>query len=577
MRITLLSIALTLISFATHAGISVNGLPVLTDNSSPLMLCSVPERWFEQPLTAKVDCDIPGAIVTIDGHSVTNGDRYAFGDIGRNHTYSLTVTTSAGTTTQQLAFTALPIVIIDGDFDSDYHPATMALVEPGEPEALRLSVNAKYRGGITNNEYSHKHNFHVKLVDGAGNKVNRPLLGMRNDNNWILDAGQIDLARIRNHVGMDLWRDFSTKPYYFKHIPEAVNGVHSEFVEAFVNGRYDGIYSLGEAIDRKQLRLKKYDENPKKIHGQLWKSISWESPVKMNSKVYSYNNYLDQWGGMALKYPEIDEVSPTDWSTLSKAARFVVESSDEVFVNQVSDFFDIPVLRDYYIFCQVLKAIDNRGKNMYWFVYDKVESKKISVSPWDLDATVGQYYTDLWTSDKEASISPTVELSMKHGLFDRLVQLNPAGFYTLVLQRYRLLRQSTFTLDNLTARYIQPIERLQRIGAAQRETSRWSGDSDIANLNLDFDEQKALIRQWFTDRLQFLDQQFQIDVVRGDVNGDKIVDIDDVNLTLNVMMKKNTNSQIAKLADVNNDGEVDIDDMNLLLNIMFIRRGPTVF
>ena len=141
-----------------------------------------------------------------------------------------------------------------------------------------------------------------------------------------------------------------------------------------------------------------------------------------------------------------------------------------------------------------------------------------------------------------------------------------------MLQRYRLLRQSKFSLDNLTARYIQPIERLQRFGAAQRETQRWSGDSDIANLNLDFDGQKALIRQWFTDRLQFLDEQFQMDVVRGDINGDKVVDIDDVNIVLNVMMKKNATPEIIALADVNSDGEVDIDDMNLLLNIMFVRR-----
>ena len=572
MRTTLLCIAQVLISFIAHASISINGLPAVTDNSSPLMLCSVPEQWFAQPLTAKVDCDVAEAVLTIDGNSVTTGDHYDFGDIANNRTFTLTVSTLDGTVTQQLAFTALPIITIDGEFDSDYHPATISLVEPGQPDVLQLNAKAKYRGGITNGEFSHKHNFHVKLVDAAGNKVNRPLLGMRNDNNWIMDAGQIDLARIRNHVGMDLWRDFSTKPYYFKQVPDAVNGVHSEFVEAFVNGRYDGIYSLGEAIDRKQLRLKKFDEDTKKIHGQLWKSISWDSPVKMNSKVHSYNNYKDQWGGMALKYPELDDVSPTDWSTLSKAAHFVVESSDEDFVNRVADFFDIPVLRDYYIFCQVLKAIDNRGKNMYWFVYDKVESKKISVSPWDLDATVGQYYTDWWTSDKEGSISPTEEMQMRHGLFDRLVKLNPSGFYTLVLQRYRLLRQSKFSLDNLTARYIQPIERLQRFGAAQRETKRWSGDSDIANLDLDFDGQKALIRQWFTDRLQFLDEQFQMDVVRGDINGDKVVDIDDVNIVLNVMMKKNATPEIIALADVNSDGEVDIDDMNLLLNIMFVRR-----
>lgn len=31
---------------------------------------------------------------------------------------------------------------------------------------------------------------------------------------------------------------------------------------------------------------------------------------------------------------------------------------------------------------------------MYWAVYDKTESKKLTPAIWDLDATVGQYYTD---------------------------------------------------------------------------------------------------------------------------------------------------------------------------------------
>ena len=34
------------------------------------------------------------------------------------------------------------------------------------------------------------------------------LLGMREDNNWIMDAGQIDLFRLRNRIATEIWNDF---------------------------------------------------------------------------------------------------------------------------------------------------------------------------------------------------------------------------------------------------------------------------------------------------------------------------------------------------------------------------------
>ena len=43
---------------------------------------------------------------------------------------------------------------------------------------------------------------------------------------------------------------------------------------------------------------------------------------------------------------------------------------DEIFKKEVSEYFDIPVLIDYQIFLEVLKPIDNCGKNMYWGIYD---------------------------------------------------------------------------------------------------------------------------------------------------------------------------------------------------------------
>ncbi len=56
--------------------------------------------------------------------------------------------------------------------------------------------------------------------------------------------------------------------------------------------------------------------------------------------------------------------------------------------------------------------------------------------------------------------------------------------------------------------------------------------------------------------------------VPGDVNGDGIVDVSDVNIVINVMLGKNQDPQVKLWADLNDDGSVDVSDVNAVINIM---------
>ncbi|MBR6283360.1 MAG: glycoside hydrolase family 16 protein [Muribaculaceae bacterium] len=55
------------------------------------------------------------------------------------------------------------------------------------------------------------------------------------------------------------------------------------------------------------------------------------------------------------------------------------------------------------------------------------------------------------------------------------------------------------------------------------------------------------------------------DGVRGDLNDDGIVDIDDVNIAINIILGNTAHNAAA---DLNGDGAVDVDDMNALINIV---------
>ena len=53
----------------------------------------------------------------------------------------------------------------------------------------------------------------------------------------------------------------------------------------------------------------------------------------------------------------------------------------------------------------------------------------------------------------------------------------------------------------------------------------------------------------------------------GDVNSDGVVDVDDLNIVINIIVRKASNEDWPA-ADVNGDGTVDVDDMNRIINIM---------
>ena len=108
------------------------------------------------------------------------------------------------------AMAQMPVVRLNGDFGDEYSQGTMSLTDAGGATAS-YNVEAKWRGH-TAKQYDKKA-FAVKLLDGNGDDLDASLLGMREDNSWILDAMAADKARMRNRVSFDLWNDFSSPTY----------------------------------------------------------------------------------------------------------------------------------------------------------------------------------------------------------------------------------------------------------------------------------------------------------------------------------------------------------------------------
>ena len=496
----LLTVIISIISTAVFAQISIDGRPVMYDSESNIMLVTIPQSDFGSSKRYKIELEEGWSKLKINGSTV--GDSYYFNTITGGKKYSMTIKNKDQfVVTSSITFTFLPILQLNGDFGYDYQEGTVSLYTPDGEIKEALNGKLKWRGGTTNTDDKHKRNYKIKFDEDV------QLFGLRKDNNWILDAGQADLFRVRNRIATELWNDMATKPYYADKEPEALSGVRGQMVELFLNKEYRGIYCLTEAMDRKQMKLKKVDKNTGEIKGCLYKSEGYGASL-MSKYPDTYNNNSETWDTFEMKYPELDDTQngETDWSTLWNAINFVATSSDNDFKDHIAEYFDIPVIIDYYIFINVLNAFDNVGKNMFWAVYDKTKDKKLTPGVWDLDATVGQKWVSDHLKGTAGAYSPEYDMSAHTNLTKRLAQLDVDGFNDKVVKRYHELRQNILSTDNLIARYTQYFDRIYLSGAAAREENKWSEDTDIKEEELNFEKEIYYISYWLARHLVYLDQ-----------------------------------------------------------------------
>lgn len=508
------------------ANLCINGHSITYAKSTNIYLCSIPLSQFGSDLTATISYKPQKGCgnLFIDGKEIAPESSYTFKNVVGGKNYTLSIQNAKGTDISiPLTFTSLPVVQIYGSFNNDYSDGFITVSEPDKDEPTEiLNMKAKWRGGITNGGGKHKRNYHVKLKDAAGEKLEKKFFGLRNDNSWILESCQVDMLRIRNRTITDLWNDFSTPPYYIDKEPKAMTGTRGHFVELILNGEYNGIYCMTENIDRKQMKLKKYDEENNVTHGQLWKSKDWSYATMMGTEPDSYyprdflsnpNENNDSWDNYNVKYPDFEDYGyNTDWSTLYNAVDFVCHSSDEQFRQHVAEYFDLPLLIDYYILQEVILSTDNHGKNMFFGVYDKQKDKKITFAVWDMDATCGQRWSDdyyHWDGMNPEQDYAAYIQTHEHGdynLFRRLRNTDADNFNMKVRQRYQQLRQGELQTDRILQRFRTYLDEFKTAGSDQREYARWSGDSDVAGHSLDFDVEMEYLTDWFTRRMNYLDE-----------------------------------------------------------------------
>lgn len=532
--------------------IRLNNKQLVYDKSSNTYYYPLPTTFrqggtFSPTFTYKLkDQFASDYLIKINGSEADTEGKLKFEEPNCTNNYSMElITKSTGEVykSSTLRFTYLPLVEIKVPTCSGKTYTTGSLcVTAATTQGFDSTFIAafKYRGASSSN-YP-KRSYAIKLRDAYGNSIDRKILGYRSDNNWILDAMYIDRACMRNRVSTDLWNDYSVKPYYADRENKVRTGTRGEFVEVFLNGSYWGLYCMTEKMDRKQLKLKKYVPASESTtyktepHGFLYKSKDWSYEVLMGHKpdertfpyteVSKVNNKLGQesWCGFEQKYPDAKD-EYVDWTPLRDAVNFVATTDvQSTFDREIGNYFDLPILRDYYLLIELALATDNHGKNMFFYAYDQAgaEGNKISVCPWDMDGTFGQNW-EADTTYTQNTQQDFEEMLWKHEhgqltLFLNL-KMGSLGWRKMLADRYCELRPTFFDPDKLAQRFLDYASLFADGYADIREQKKWGSSQGRIHKKLQWGAQYAA--RWVKNRIKYMDKRYGYEPVIDGINDAK--------------------------------------------------------
>ena len=229
-----------------------------------------------------------------------------------------------------------------------------------------------------------KKNFTIKPYKDKAKttKLKIDFKGWGKQSKFVLKANWIDLTHARNVVSARLWGDVvKSRSDYETSVPELLKtspnqGAIDGFpVLVYSNGVYQGRYTLNIPKDKWMSNMDDALDTHCILCGENYKSGCFRELPAING-----TDWTD----------ELHDVVPaaikTSWTN---AIKFVMNSTDDEFKANLSNYFDINSLIDYLLYGIVSTNLDGYGKNQLYFTYDGIHW---IASVYDLDSTWGLWW-----------------------------------------------------------------------------------------------------------------------------------------------------------------------------------------
>lgn len=330
----------------------------------------------------------------------------------------------------------IPKVFFGANLPQTKDDAIMSFRYISKTEDIKCYCKIKAQG---NSSMSYpKKNQTVKLYKDAEctEKLKVDFKGWGKQNKFCFKANWIDLTHARNIVSARLWGDVVKSRSNYAEIPELLRtspnqGAVDGFpVKVYANGIYQGRYTLNIPKDAWMANMDDELDEHCILCGENYVSGCFRAEAKIDE-----SDWTD----------EIHETVPASIKNRwNEAIRFVMNSTDEEFVADIGNYFDLGSLIDYYLFGVASCNLDGFGKNQLYMTYD---SLKWYATVYDLDATWGLW----WNGSKfvSADYNRSVFQDFMDGdgnlLYIRLESL----FIDEIKMRWEELRSGALSIANI--------------------------------------------------------------------------------------------------------------------------------
>lgn len=371
-----------------------------------------------------------------------------------------------------------------------------------ETRTGQLRCTFHVRGNVTSTLA--KKPYRVSLLDAAGGKVKVSWLGLRSDDDWILNPLYTDATRVREKTAYALWEEAAA----CAEAPQPSS--HLRYVELFMDDACQGIYCLMEPVDGKQLGLEAGD--------LLYKIDRWDyeypyldlyGDAQAAQETEIYNDY--GFPCVEIKYPRTWD-GTASWDPMRLYHDFSFRTGDPAALTEAGLQTDLDSVVTLSLFCAMTHAMDNNWKNSFLIAYaaDGAAQKTgegsyvLRRTTWDLNYIFG----DVFLFDPEkgyTEFDPGTAFLYTPGQdstfdFEAFLAADPS-LEDALRDKWAVWRKAGISADRIIALARENRDLLLQSGAMEREKSLWPQETD---------DQEAMDRMetWIRRRFLFLDEIF---------------------------------------------------------------------
>lgn len=352
--------------------------------------------------------------------------------------------------------------------------------------------------GASSTKYAKK-NFTLKLYEDD-TYVNKVKLAFRNWgklNKFVLKAHWMDHSHVRNVGTARIWgkivesrSDYASLPEELRNAPN--NGATDGFtVKVFVNGVYQGLYEWIVPKD------KLFGQDGNNVNHSIMNSELNDQPscaFSTTSPVISGN-----WSEELQ-----DSMSNAISTSFANFIRFVAGSTDEEFVANAENYFDVQSVIDFDIFARVFCIVDNLCRNQIFFTYD---GTKWYEGCWDVDAVLGLPPTASGFFEYNTEFQTGYIAYRDNGMTNMLYQRVENLFRERFKARYAELRAGVLSVENIIESYERLTDVITRYdGLLAEDFAATTADGAFTAIPYTTTNNIQQIRNFAAKRLVYMDE-----------------------------------------------------------------------